>query len=112
MYVINLGEFKPMGTYLIALYVNGNNIIYFNSLGVDHIPKEIKTFIRKQKYHNKFCRIQVYYSIMCGYFCVRYIDFMLKRKSFLDYTNSLSPNDYDKNDKIILNYFQQLKRLR
>ena len=42
---------------------------------------------------------------MCGYFCVGFIDFMLKDKSLLDYTN-LSSNDYEKNDKIILKYFQ------
>ena len=47
---------------------------------------------------------------MCGYFCIGFIDFMLKDKSFLDYTNLLSPNDYDKNDNIILKYFQYLKR--
>ena len=47
---------------------------------------------------------------MHGYFCIRFIDFMLKGKSFLDYTNLFFPNDYDKNDKIILKYFQQLKR--
>ena len=43
---------------------------------------------------------------MCGYFCIRFIDFMLKGKSLFDYTNFFSPNDYEKNDKIILNYFQ------
>ena len=48
MYVINLDEFKSIGAYLIALYVNGNNIIYFDSLGVDHIPKEIKAFIKNR----------------------------------------------------------------
>ena len=37
-------------------------------------------------------------SIMCGYFCIEFIDFMLKGKSLLDYTNSFSPNDYEKND--------------
>ena len=42
---------------------------------------------------------------MCGYFCVGFIDFMLKDKSLLGYTN-LSSNDYEKNDKIILKYFQ------
>ena len=47
---------------------------------------------------------------MCGYFCIRVIDFMLKGKSLLDYTNLFSPNDYDKNDEIILKYFQSLKR--
>ena len=44
---------------------------------------------------------------MCGYFRVRFIDFMLsKGKSLLDYTNLFSPNDYEKNDKIIPKYFQ------
>ena len=44
---------------------------------------------------------------MCRYFSIRFIDFMLKGKSLLlEYTNLLSPNDYEKNDKIILKYFQ------
>ena len=41
-YVINLYEFKSVGSHWIALYVNGNNIIYFNSFGVEHIPKKLK----------------------------------------------------------------------
>ena len=43
---------------------------------------------------------------MCRYFCIGFIDFMLKGKSVLNYTNSFSPDDYHKNDKIILKYFQ------
>ena len=43
---------------------------------------------------------------MCGCFFIGFIDFMLKRKSLLDYTNLISSNDYDKNDKIMLKYFQ------
>ena len=39
---------------------------------------------------------------MCGYFCIGFIDFMLRGKSLLDYTNLLSLNDYKKNDKITL----------
>ena len=42
---------------------------------------------------------------MCGYFCIGFIDFMLKGISLLDYTNLFSRNDYEKNDKI-LKYFQ------
>ena len=44
--------------------------------------------------------------MMCGYFCIGFIDIMLKGKSLLDYTNLFSPNEYRKNDKIILRYFQ------
>ena len=44
---------------------------------------------------------------MCGYFCIGFIDFMLKGKNLSDYyTNLFSPNYYEKNDKIILKYFQ------
>ena len=51
-------------------------------------------------------RAQAYDSIMCAHFCIVVIDFMLKGKSLLDYTNLFSPNDYEKNDKIKLKYFQ------
>ena len=43
---------------------------------------------------------------MCGYFCIGFIDVMLNGKSLLDYTNLFSPNRYEKNDRIILKYFQ------
>ena len=43
---------------------------------------------------------------MCGYFCIGFIEFMLKGKSLLEYTNLFSPNEFKKNDKIILKYFQ------
>ena len=42
---------------------------------------------------------------MCGYFCIVFINYMLKNKSLTDYTNHFSPNDFKKNDDIILNYF-------
>ena len=51
-------------------------------------------------------RMQAYDSIMCWCFCIGFIDFILKGKSFLDYTNLFAPNDFEKNDKIILKYFQ------
>ena len=43
---------------------------------------------------------------MFQYFCVGFIDFMLKGKSLLDYTNLFSQSEYEKNDKINLKYFQ------
>ena len=51
-------------------------------------------------------RIQLYDSIMFRYFCIGFIDFMLKGKSLLGYTNLISPSDYEKNDKTLLKYVQ------
>ena len=105
-YVINLDEYESVGTHWIALYINDNNVTYFNSFRVEHIPKEIKKFIGNKYIIKNIYRIQAYDSIMCGYFCIGFIDFMLKGKSLLDYVNLFSPKDYENNDKIILKYFQ------
>ena len=87
------------------MYVKYNNVTYFDSFGVKHIPKEIKILIKNKNIKTNIFRIKAYDSIMCGYFCIRFINFMFKGKSFTDYTNLFSPNDYKKNDNIILNYF-------
>ena len=50
--------------------------------------------------------MQAYDSIMCGYLCIGLIDFILKGKSLLEYISLFSPNNYKKNDKILLKYFQ------
>ena len=105
-YVINLDEYKSVGTHWIALYVNANNVVYFDSFGVEHIPKEIRKFIGKKNVKTNIYRIQAYASMMCGYFYIGFIDFMLKGKSLIDYTYLFSLNDYGKNDKIILKCFQ------
>ena len=80
--------------------------MYFNSFGIEHVPKEIKKFIRNKNTITSIYRIQAFDSIMCGYFCVGFIDFMLKGENMLDHANLFSPNDYEKNDKIILKCFQ------
>ena len=43
---------------------------------------------------------------MFGYFCIEFIKFMLEGKGLLDYSNLFSPKKYEKNDKIIMKYFQ------
>ena len=88
------------------MYVNDNNVTYFDSFEVEHIPKEIRKFIGNKNILRNIYRIQTYDSIICGYFCIGIIDFMLEGKRLLEYTNLFPPNDYEKNDKIILKYFQ------
>ena len=90
---MNIDEYESIGTHWIALYGNGNNITYFDSFGIEHIPKEIKKFIGNKIITTNIYRIQAYYSIMYGYFCIGFNDFMLIEKRFYE---------YEKNDKIIL----------
>ena len=69
-YVINLDEYSDIGTHQIALYINNDYVIYFNSFGVEHIPEEIKAFINNKNIKRNIFRIQVYDSVMCGNFCI------------------------------------------
>ena len=85
--------------------MNNKSVTYFDSFGVEHIPKEIKKFIGDKKIITNIFRIQAYDSIMCGYFCIGFIDFMFSGNSLTEFTNLFSPNDFKKNDDIILNYF-------
>ena len=104
-YVINLDEYHDIGTHWIALYVNNKTVTYFDSFGVEHIPKEIMKLIGNKNIVTNILRIQAYDSIMCGYFCIGFIDFMFNGNSLTDFTNLFSPNDFKKKDNIILNYF-------
>ena len=76
------------------MYVLNNGVTYFDSLGVGHIPKEIKTFISNKNIKTNIFRIQAYDSIMCGYFCIGFIDFMFAGKTLTDFTNLFSPNNF------------------
>ena len=96
-YVVNLDEYKPIGTHWIVLYLNGNNFIHFDRFGVEHIWR--KRVISNKNIKTNVYRIRANVPIMCGYFCIGFIDFMLKSKSWLDYTNLFSPNEHEKNDK-------------
>ena len=88
------------------MYVNDNNVTYFDSFGVEYIQIEIRKSIENRNLISNIYTTQAYDSVMCRYFCTGFVDFMLKGKSLLEYTNLFSPNDDEKNDKIILKYFQ------
>ena len=93
--VINFDEYKSIGARWIALYANGNyrkasyDAIYFDSFRVEHIVKEIKQLIENKNMITNIYRIQAYDLIMCAYFCIGFIDFMLKGKRLLDYMRGI-----------------------
>ena len=93
-YVINLDEYSDIRTHWNALYVLNNNVTYFDSFGVEHIPKEIKKFIANKNIKTNIFRIQAYDSIMCGYFCIGFIDFMFAGKTLTEFSNLFSPNNF------------------
>ena len=103
MYIINIYEYSDTGTHWVALYVQNNDVTYFDSL--EHILKEIKTFINDENVKKIFFRIQEYNSIMYGYFCIRFIDFILAGKTLNDFINLFLPNNFKRNDDLISNYF-------
>ena len=114
-YIINLDEYSDIGTHWVALYVHNNNVTYFDSFGVKHIPKEIRTFIDCSlsivlrpplRVTTNIFRIRANNSIICGYFCIGFIDFMLADKKLTEYTNLFSPYDFKKNDNIIMSDFK------
>ena len=86
-YVINLDEYADVGTHWIALICNRNEIVYFESFGVEHVPEEIIEFIRNKNIIANIFRVQANNSVMCGYFCIGFIDFMLAGKKLTDFTN-------------------------
>ena len=74
-------------------FVKKNEIVYLDSFGVEYIPNKIKDFIGNKNIKTNIFRVQEDNSIMCGYFCIGFIDFMLAGRKLTDYTNLFSPHN-------------------
>ena len=66
-YIINLDEYADACTHWVTFYVKKNEVIYFDSFGVEHVSKEIKRFIGHKSIKTNIFRIQADNSIICGY---------------------------------------------
>ena len=105
-YIINFDEHVDVGTHWIALFCNRSEIAYFYSFGVEHVPEEIKEFVGNKNIIANIFRVQANNSVMCGYFCIGSIDFMLAGKKLTDFASLFSPYHFKKNYDIILSYFK------
>ena len=91
-YVINVVDYKSIGTHYITLEFNcyngsaSDDATYLDHLAVEHIPKKIEKFKWNKNIITNIYRMQAYHLIMCGYFCIGLFDFTIKGKRFLDYT--------------------------
>ena len=90
-YIINLDEYSDIGTHWVALYMQNNDVIYL-------ILSEQNIFQKRLGHlaviKTNIFRIQANDSIMCGYFCIGFIDIMLTGKTLTDFTNFFSPNNF------------------
>ena len=84
---MNLDEYADVSTHWIALLCNRNGIVYLDKFGIEHVLEEIKEFIGNKNIKANIFRVQANDSVMCGYFCIGFIDFMLAGKKLTDYTN-------------------------
>ena len=105
-YVINLDEYEDIGTHWIALFCNRNEIVYFDSFGVEHVREEIKEFVRNKNIKANIFRVHGNNSVMCRYFCIGFITFMVAGAKLTDFTMILSPHAFKENDDLILSYFK------
>ena len=86
-HVTNLDEYSDIRTHWIALYLNTKTVTCFNSSGVENIPNKIRNFINNNNISANIFRIQAYDSIMCGYYCIGFTNFMFKGNSLTEFTD-------------------------
>ena len=83
-----------------------DEVFYFDSFGVEYILKEIMERIGNKNIKISIFRTQDNNSIMCGYFCILFIEYMLNNKTLTDFTNLFSPYDFKKKNEISGRYFK------
>ena len=104
-YVINLDHSENTGPHWVVIFVKINEVIYFDSFGFEHIPEKIKKAIGNKNIKSNIFRFQSYDSVICGYICILFIEFLLNNKTLTDFTNLFNSYDFKKKDEIIERYF-------
>ena len=89
--MISLDEHADVGTHRIAFFCKRSEIVYFNTFAVERVPEEIKNFIRNKNIKANIFRVQANNSVMCGYFCIEFIDFMFAGSKLTNVTSLFSP---------------------
>ena len=97
--MINLDNKKGNWTHWFSLFINRNTAVYFDAFGIEYIPQEVFNKIKHKSITHNIFRIQDNDSIICIFYCIVFIEFMLAWKTLLGYTNLFYSNDYKKKAK-------------
>ena len=100
VHVINLDDKNSTGTHWVSLFVNKNTAVYFDSFVIEYTPQEVLNKIKHKSITHNMFRIQDNESIMCRFYCIAFIEYILAGKTFLHYANLFSPSDYKENGKV------------
>ena len=90
-YVINLDDKNSKGTYWVSLFINKNIAIYFDFFGIEYIPQEVLGKIKNKWVTPNIFRIHNNESIICGFNCIAFIEYMLVGRTLFYYTNLFCP---------------------
>ena len=90
----------------LLYFVKKNKLFISIALELNIFLKKLKNLLEIKNIKARIFRIQANNSIMCGYVCTGFINFMQAGKKLTDFTNLFSPHDFKKNDDIILSYFK------
>ena len=90
----------------MSLFIDRNISCILLSFGIEYNPQEVLNKARDKSITYNISGIQGDESIMCGFYCIAFIEYVLTGKTLLDYTNLFPLNDYKNNDKIIHKYFK------
>ena len=87
---------KSNGTNWISLFVDKNMAVYFDSFGGEYTLQEVLNKIKNKSITYNIFRIHSDDTIMCGFYCIVFIEHIISGKTLLDHTNLFSPNDFKK----------------
>ena len=100
---------KCKGTLWVSLFIDRNTALYFHSFGIKCIPQEVLNKNKDKSVRHNELRIQDKDCIMCGFYCIAFIEYMIAERTLFDCTNLFSPNGYKKKNKVI--YISTLKKI-
>ena len=90
----------------MSLFIDKNTAVFFDSFGVKYIPEEVLSKMKDKVIAHNIFRIRDDDSIICGFYCIAFIGYILVGKMLLDDTKLFFRNDNEKNDKIICKYIR------